>query len=365
VWTCNFNYEATDSLYDNNSAQLKYSAREHIAAASKPSTDIGYCQAIVVYPQASYSASWGDLSNVDYSEHEKMLLGFIESQLIPVYHADPSKIVMHGLSAGGREIWSLATKRPDLFAGIILMSAVPVDFEKTTDVLVSMPIWIFQGGMDTNPSPAAAQSLVNMFQTKGGVPRFKLYPSLGHETWSTAYRESDFFKWIMLRDQRNIYVGAPTTQICSEPLRLSGPPGMQAYQWLRDGQELPGQTKQDLYVARTATFSMRFQRPSGEWVQSFPVKTTVGAGCVVTAVDELVGEVRLYPNPTSDMVHITTGQKIEPSLVQVISILGQVMNVPIEEEGETELTVDLRSVHAGVYIIRLRGSDKRFRVVKE
>lgn len=365
VWTDHYSYEATDSLYDNNGAQLKYSAKEHIAAASKPPTDIGSCQAIVVYPQVSYSASWSDLSKPDVSEHEQMLLGFIETQLIPVYHADPNKIVIHGLSAGGREIWALATKRPDLFAGILLMSAVPVDYEKTTDVLVSMPMWIFQGAKDTNPSPAAAQSLVSMFQSKGGIPRFKLYANLGHETWSTAYKEPDFFKWIMNRDQRNIYVGAPTTEMCTEPLRLSGPPGMKAYQWVRDGVDLPGQTKQDLMVARTASFSIRFQRPSGEWVESFPVQTTVGAGCTITAVDDMEGEIMLYPNPTRDMVHVNTGQKADPSMVQVISILGQVMNVPVEVQGETELTLDLRAVHPGMYIIRFRDSKQRFRVVKE
>jgi predicted esterase len=365
IWTDHFNYEPTDSLYDSNGDQLKYGAREHLAASTKPPSDPGSCQAIVVFPQVSYSGSWGELSGTEISESEQMLLGFIETQLIPVYHADPNRLVMHGLSIGAREIWSLATKRPDLFAGIMLMSAVPADLETTTDVLVSMPMWIFQGGEDTNPSPAAAQTLVEMFQSKGGLPRYTLYPDRGHETWTQAYKEPGFFSWIMSRDQRNIYVASASTELCSEAVRLSGPTGMSGYQWTFDGVELDGRTGQHLTVARAGTFTVKFQRPSGEWVESFPVQMTVGDGCTLAAIDDIDGVLTPYPNPTRDIVHVHMGQHADVAMVQVLTVLGQVMNVPLEAVSETELTVDLSSVSPGTYIIRFLESNQQFRVVKQ
>src|SRR5690349_18174215 len=47
VWTDHFNYESTDSLYDNNSHHLKYAGSEHVAAAARPESDPRSCKAIV------------------------------------------------------------------------------------------------------------------------------------------------------------------------------------------------------------------------------------------------------------------------------------------------------------------------------
>jgi predicted esterase len=362
VWTDHFSYDPTDPRYDNNSHTIRYSGNEHRMAAAKPASDPGSCRAIVVFPQMSYSSYWSDLTKQEFSEHELMFIDFIQNQLIGKYHVDPNKVVMHGISAGAREMWALTTKRPDLFAAIIPMSAVAMDEELASNVLLTMPIWIFQGGLDTNPSPGASQSLVSKFVAKGGAPRYTVYPDWDHDVWMKAYKEPDFFSWIMARDQRNLFIPGGSTELCSAAIRLGAPPGMTGYQWKKDGVDLTGYTGRDFFVSLAGRYSVKFKRPSGEWVESNPVQITAKQGCVITEATQET-EASVYPNPTSDIVHVVTGVSAEPSSVQVISVQGQVMPIPVESSGESELTLDMRSVMPGIYMIKM-ADGRRFKVMK-
>lgn len=364
VWTGHFNYETTDPMYDNNSHQLRYGANEHRSAAAKPVTDPGSCQAIVVFPQASYSATWSDLSKPDISESEEMLLGFIKDRLIAVYNADPNRIVMHGLSNGAREIWALATKRPDLFAGLMIMSAVPANYTATADTLLTTPIRIFQGGMDTNPTPGATQGLMDVFHSKGGAPQLTVYPQVDHETWFNAYKEPDFFSWIMAQDKRKIYVFGGSTELCNDPIRMGISAGMKKYQWLRNGVEFPGVTERYITVSSPGSYSVRFQRPDNEWVESLPVQLTLKSGCLITAVDHEERNSMVYPNPTAGMITVVAGSEVAPGDVSVISMTGQKVNVPVEVIDRVTLNADLGAVPSGVYIIRITTSGQTFRVVR-
>jgi predicted esterase len=366
VWTGRFTYEPTDSLYDNNSHHLRYGAIEHVNAAKRPVTDPRSCKAIVVYPQASYNGAWSELSNMTVSEQEEMLLGFLETQMIAKYHADPNRVIAHGLSSGAKEIWSLASKRPDLFAAIIAMSAVPANFEITSEAVKHLPIWIFQGEIDDNPTQTVADSWVAALQAKGNTPRYTVYEDLGHATWYRAYHEPDFFSWIMGKDQRNS-ISAASTVICIEPITITAITGMAAYQWMRNGEDLPGQIAQNVTVATEGTYTAKFQRPSGEWDVSNSIALTKDpspACVVVTGVND-GSEAVAYPNPTLDFVNIRSGQKTDPANVQVISMSGQVMNANVEATTETEVTVDLRSAGPGLYVIRLRNTGQRFVVMRK
>jgi predicted esterase len=367
IWTDHYSYEPSDTLYDNNSRQTRYGGNEHASAAAKPASDARSCRAIVVFPQASYSASWSDLSNMSViSEQEEMLMGFLETQLIGKYHADPNRVVAVGLSSGGREIWALATKRPDFFAGIIAMSAVSANYEATSEAVKALPIWIFQGGIDVNPTKAAGDAFVAALRAKGNNPRYTIYPNTGHATWYNAYREPDIFSWIMGIDQRNFVIAGSSTTICAEPVTLTALAGMAAYQWTRNGEDLTGQIAKDVTVGTEGTYAVKFQRPSGDWDQSNSIQLTQSSdpACVVAGVDDAT-EAVAFPNPTTDFVNVRTGQKTEPEDVQVISSTGQFMNAGVESVSDSEVVVDLRNAGPGMYVIRLRTTGKRFVVIRK
>jgi predicted esterase len=365
VWTDQFNYEPTDPMYDNNSHQLKYGGSEHRAASVKPVTDPTSCQAIVVFPQASYSGNWSDLAKPEVSEYEEILLAFVEKQMIAKYHADRNRVIMHGISNGGREVWALATKRPDLFAGIMPMSAVPTNVEQAADSLWTTPIWIFQGGLDTNPTPRASETVVKVFESRGGTPKRTVYPDAGHETWSRAYKEPVFFSWIMSQDKRNIFVQGGNTQVC-EPVHLGLSAGMKEYQWFRNGVQFSNATRY-ITVNAPGKYTARFMRPDGEWVDSFPLTLTRKSDCVVAAVDpsDPSGESKVFPNPTRSMVTVLAGSEVDVDEVVIFSVTGQQVIVPIESIDQLTFTADMTSLSPGLYVIRLTRSGKSFVVVRE
>jgi hypothetical protein len=303
---------------------------------------------------------------MEVSEQEEMLMGFLESQLIVKYHADPNRVIAIGLSSGGREIWALATKRPDFFAGIIAMSAVSANYEPTAEAVKAVPIWIFQGEIDVNPTKAAGDAFVAALQAKGNNPRYTVYPNTGHATWYNAYREPEIFSWIMGVDQRTTFIStSSSTILCTDPVTMSATPGMSVYQWTRNGEDLPGQVAKDVTVGTEGTYAVKFQRPSGEWGESNSIQLTQDPSCVVVTGVNDASEVVAYPNPTLDFVNIRTGKKTEPQNVQVISITGQVMNANVESVTESEVSVDLRSAGPGMYVIRIRDTGQLFKVVRK
>jgi predicted esterase len=280
VWSKHYNYAPTDSTYDNNSHHLKHGGNQHRMAVGKPPSNTGSFPGIVVFPQASYNGVWGDTTTTNLNDNEQMLLGFIESQLIARYHVDPNRIVAHGLSNGAKSLWAIAQKRPDLFAAIAPMSGVPYNKNQAADILVTTPLRLFQGGLDINPTPSAANQVINAFLARGGTPEYFLYEDLGHGTWNRAYNEPDFFLWLRNQDKRRIHVFGGSTELCNNAVRLGFSAGMIAYQWTRDGVDLVGANTQYLpNITQPGRYAVKFQRPNGQWDVSFDVQLSASSSC--------------------------------------------------------------------------------------
>lgn len=282
VWNHHYNYAPTDSTYDNNAHQLKNGGNQHRMAVGKPPSNPGSFPGIVVFPQASYNGVWGDTTTTNLSDTEQMLIGFIESQLVARYHADINRIVAHGLSNGAKSLWAIAQKRPDLFAAILPMSGVPYNPNQAANILVTTPVRLFQGGLDINPTPNAAQQTINAFISKGGTPEYFLYSDLGHGTWNRAYNEPDFFTWIKARDKRKIHVFGGSTEICNNAIKLGFSANMSSYQWTKDGADIAGATGRFLdNITQPGRYALKFQRPNGQWDSSFDVNIVLSSNCNV------------------------------------------------------------------------------------
>ena len=375
VWTGHFNYSSSDPRYDNNGNNLKYGANEHRIAVAKPVTDPRSFPGIVVFPQASYNASWGDPASSTLSENEELLIGFIEDQLVARYHVDINKIVMHGLSNGAVGLWTLAQKRPDLIAAMLPMSGIPFDFDKASTVLLTTPIRLFQGGIDTNPAPTAAQDLITAFQSKGGNPQLTIYPNLGHEIWNNAYQEPDFFSWILSQDKRKIYVFGAMPELCpGKSLKLGFSAAMLSYQWTRDGQDISGANQRYFEnLNLLGTYTVKFQRPNGQSDESFPVNVVAKSGCpVITGIgsdDVPVAAINdntlVYPNPTKGKVVITLPDPFELPSIGVVSVQGQAIQAPAEQISDRSAELDLSELSKGLYLLHVKGNSQFFKVVKE
>jgi hypothetical protein len=205
--------------------------------------------------------------------------------LVKKYNIDPDRIYIHGLSNGGIGVYEMIKRAPWLFAAALPMSA-PSDASITSSNLTStvahIPMWMFQGGQDTAPTPARTAGYVKKFRDAGAIVKYTLYPNLGHGVWNTAYKEADFFKWMLAQTKAKIHVFGDNNAVClsnGQGVRMELANGFRAYQWSKNGVVISGATSAT-YVANTVgTYRARFSRKANpteadwnEW--SAPVSVT-------------------------------------------------------------------------------------------
>ncbi|MEI9917741.1 MAG: PA14 domain-containing protein [Bacteroidota bacterium] len=287
-WSGSFDYDASNPLIDNNYRSLIHGGNEHkMAVVDRAYTDPNSFAGIVIFPQVSYNGSWSDGWNGGVlSPNQEYTVNFVE-WIIANYNGDINKVAVHGLSNGGKATWDFATKRPDLFSCASPFSGVPYDNALTANLLYTMPIREYQGGVDTNPTQSAGQDAINAINAAGGNARLIVYPTLGHGTWQTAMAEPDFFSWINQQDKRKIYVVGQTNKLCNvagATKRLAFSAGFKRYWWHKvvNGVDVPidtvaiptAKTRELLVVAtdsRTsfATYKLKFMRKDGVWYDSF------------------------------------------------------------------------------------------------
>lgn len=186
--------------------------------------------------------------------------------VIKQYKIDENRVYIHGLSNGGSAVYEAMKRAPWLFAAGLTMSAVSdaniVSQNMSADI-APIPLWIFQGGRDTAPSPGRTEGYIRAFRDAGAVVRYTKYDQLAHGTWNSAYKEPDFFLWILQQHRATIRPSGGVASICmtngkGATLRL--PEGFYRYQWERNGQLIAG-ANSAAYTAKTpGIYRARFSR---------------------------------------------------------------------------------------------------------
>ncbi|MEO5602378.1 MAG: fibronectin type III domain-containing protein [Cyclobacteriaceae bacterium] len=186
--------------------------------------------------------------------------------IIKKYNIDESRVYIHGLSNGGGGVYQALKRAPWLFAAALPMSAVNdggiVNSNMVPEVS-KLPLWVFQGGLDNNPTPGRTYNTVRKFRDAGGVVRYSFYPNLGHGTWNTAYKEPDFFSWILSKKKYNPRIAYGQPIICNTTqtgVQLAFSKGYFAYQWQRDGLLMAAETGAEMMANTPGTYRGRFSR---------------------------------------------------------------------------------------------------------
>lgn len=201
------------------------------------------------------------------------------------YNIDPNRVYVHGLSNGGIGTYEVIKRAPWMFAAALPMSA-PTEAGIITRGLVSrvshIPLWIFQGGIDTAPTPGRTRGYVKTFRDAGAIVRYSEYSNLGHGVWNTAYAEPEFFSWMLNKNKANIHVFAGVSSICEstgQGVRMELAAGFLSYQWERNGTIISGATEARYVATTTGTYRARFSRKKNpgpsDWNRwSDPVQVT-------------------------------------------------------------------------------------------
>jgi predicted esterase len=217
------------------------------------------------------------------------------------YNIDEDRIYIEGLSAGGTAQYEAIKRAPWLFASSIAMSSVSdagIISLNYQSKIAHIPLWIFQGGIDTNPSPSQTLGYVKKFRDAGMLVRYTVYPELGHGTWNKAMNEPDFFKWMLTQTKARIHTFAGSTSICGtngQGVKMQLSEGFRAYQWERNGVIISG-ANSAFYTASTAgTYRARFSRKLNpgssdwnEWSPSVSITISTPSAPVVDQIGTVI-----------------------------------------------------------------------------
>lgn len=138
------------------------------------------------------------------------------------FSGDPSRVYLTGFSAGGNGSWSLASRYPERFAAVVVMSGWVSEFRgKTSGILypalapsseqdpfaamarqvAHQPIWIFHGDADQNVSVEESRRMFAALKTVGADVRYTEFPGVAHDA-KPAFDRADLLEWLLRQRRR-------------------------------------------------------------------------------------------------------------------------------------------------------------------
>jgi predicted peptidase len=166
--------------------------------------------AIVIFPQCPENDSWVTLNEmpndkfdiIDTKQPTKALL--LVKKLIDSYQkteaVDSKRVYILGLSLGGMGTFDLICRYPKTFAAAISICG-GVNVERLYKAR-KMAIRIYNGGSDNIVSPDYSRNAYIKLKANGAknVQHIE-FPGVGHDSWTSAFAEPDFLKWLFAQKQ--------------------------------------------------------------------------------------------------------------------------------------------------------------------
>lgn len=142
--------------------------------------------AIVVFPQArrTWAAGSDDINAAVKALDDVML----------TYAVDPQRVILTGLSMGGRGSWELAAAHPERFAAVVPICG-PGKTEQAAKYK-SVPVWSFCGDADRDQTVLNMRAMVEAIAHEGAKPKITEYRGVGHVSWDRVYNNPDVIDWM-------------------------------------------------------------------------------------------------------------------------------------------------------------------------
>mgnify|MGYP001458767849 CR=1 FL=1 len=159
----------------------------------------------VIFPQCPKNDRWPNLKSDTWNKTFKneitkpnkslALVIRLMDEFIEKEQVDRHRIYVSGLSMGGMGTFEILYRRPNMFA-----AATPICGYGSTKLVNlyadKVPIWIFHGSDDKVVSPKHSLEMINAIIKSGGSPKMTLYENVGHDSWTNAFVEENYLKWI-------------------------------------------------------------------------------------------------------------------------------------------------------------------------
>ena len=165
--------------------------------------------AIVVFPQCSENSYWSNVNIVTDNASGKRTFQFITEgkptiamnllmnlvdDLKHKYTVQNKRIYVTGLSMGGMGAFEIVRRKPNLFA-----AAMPICGGANTAIargLLKTKWWIFHGEKDDVVDPQYSKEMAAAILNEGGNAKLTIYPNANHNSWDSAFAESNFMQWM-------------------------------------------------------------------------------------------------------------------------------------------------------------------------
>jgi poly(3-hydroxybutyrate) depolymerase len=151
----------------------------------------GGIPAIVVFPQARQTWS---AESADGVAALKAL-----DEVMRDYKVDPRRVILTGLSMGGRGSWDIGTAHPERFAAVVPICG-PGDPD-AADRLKGLPIWTFCGDADRDETVLNLRTMVEGLRRAGNPARLTEYRGVGHNSWDRAYNNPELIDWMLAQSK--------------------------------------------------------------------------------------------------------------------------------------------------------------------
>jgi len=249
--------------YDNE-YQLYHGGQKHDQMLTSGDYD-----GFLFYPQNNS----GYFGAGDYA----VIVELINNYFVPQVKLDINRIFVEGLSGGGGSTWEFTIAYPKIVAGAAPISAASLSFGNSVNVYKNIPIWNFQGGVDTNPDPGTSEALYNTIKNAGGNIRRTVYPTLGHGVWNNAWAEPDFFPTAARVNKANPWPLYGRTEFCANEtinVTLMLTPGFDGYEWMKDNNVINGANANTYVATGPGVYKSRIKRGT-EWSDWSPTPVTI------------------------------------------------------------------------------------------
>jgi large repetitive protein len=208
---------------------------------------------------------------------EYQLIAEILDYMVANNKLDPFRIYLNGLSAGSQAVWEMMTEYPMYATCGTPISNVSPKYGKRSyvDSTKFTPIWLFQGGLDLEPSPYTAHQVLDSFQLAGANFRYTEFPTLNHVCWDSAWAEPDYFPFLLRSYASNPWSLYNKTEYHAgdAPIIIGVPPGYEGYEWRRNGVLIPHENRNTLNVTAGGIYDAHVKKKGiwSEWSR-IPVK---------------------------------------------------------------------------------------------
>lgn len=163
-------------------------------------------KAFVIVPQCPegkqfVEVPWakGSYKSPEVSEPLKLTLALVDS-FLKEQPIDPDRVYVVGMSMGGYGAIDAVQRRPELFAACVSICGA-ADLSKAKDI-AHIPVWAFHGDADNVVPVSGSREFIDALKKAGADPKYSEYPKVGHNSWSPAFEEKEFWNWIFAQKRK-------------------------------------------------------------------------------------------------------------------------------------------------------------------